>query len=323
MALSMHTNNIKKSNRPVYGRTFRVMGTDVTAEIVLDEFVTPKMAEQHVAEVENIFRQHETIFSRFDEKSELTRINSHLNEKVPVSSAMLEVLELCQKFHELTEGYFDPRIIGNLERIGYDRDFRSHDLSTETVGLAEPEIIQGNLADDLKIDKLAGMVLVKKRIDTTGIVKGYTVDQAAEYLRRSEVKNFVVDAGGDMQASGRNADGQLWGIGIEGLAGDAVALKLQDEGIATSGISRKRWTVGNQKVHHLINPKDPGSFSHNLKTVTVIAEKTVEADGRAKALFLMGKENGLKFAEANDIKGLFLDYQNNVYVSQSIKENMV
>lgn len=100
-------------------------------------------------------------------------------------------------------------------------------------------------------------------------------------------------------------------------------LKLKNEGIATSGISRKKWEAGGKKFHHLINPKDTENFSFDLKTVTVIREKTVEADGRAKVLFLMGKVKGLEFANRNNLKALFLDYKGNVYLSEKMKENVI
>lgn len=308
---------------------FQAMGTDVFIEIVFGHPVskgTPGVlprAQKSIERIKEIFAEQEKIFSRFREDSELTGINNELGKEIIASEKMFSVLGLCVKFYELSSGYFDPRVLENLEKIGYDKDFRSNNLNKEDGKNIELEKIDGKLQTDLILDAEKKSVLVKKRIDTTGIAKGFTVDEAVRYLKKEGWKNFVVDAGGDMFAQGLDENGKEWEIGIEGLDDSRVRLKLRDEGIATSGISRKRWQIGDKKVHHLINPKDPENFSYDIKTVTVIEEKTVEADGRAKVLVLMGKEKGLQFANENGIKALFLDYRGNVYLSEKIKENIV
>lgn len=305
---------------------FRAMGTDVSAEIIFkgDAVEEEKdRAQKDIESVKEIFSANEKIFSRFREDSELAKMNASLGKEIVVSEKMLAVLELCVKFYGLSFGYFDPRIIDNLEKIGYDKDFRSNDLNDEKEKSIELEKIDAGLQDDLILDAEKKTAVIRRRIDTTGIAKGFTVDEAAHFLESMGWKNFVVDAGGDMFAQGLDEENHEWEIGVEGLDDSKIRLRLKDEGIATSGISRKRWNLGGKKVHHLINPKDPGNFSCDVKTVTVIEEKTVEADGRAKVLVLMGKEKGLQFANEKNMKALFLDYRGNVYISERLKENII
>jgi len=303
---------------------FRAMGTDVSIEIAdlcgLDADSCRKNVFKIVRE---IFAENEKIFSRFQKDSELSKINNSVGKEIAVSEKMFEVLELCLKFNKISNGYFDPRIIKNLEIIGYDKDFGINDLNSTESREIELEKFETDLREDLILNLEHKTVLVKKRIDTTGIAKGYTVDEAARYLKKQNFENFVVDAGGDMYAYGKDSENQRWRIGVEGMDDNRIMLSLDNEGIATSGISRKRWRIGEKKVHHLINPKDPEKFSYDIKTVTVIEEKTVEADGRAKVLVLMGREKGLEFADENNIKALFLDYRGNVYLSKAIRENIV
>ena len=305
------------------------MGTDVSIEIIADpRGLNAEKAEESIAEIKEIFSKNEKIFSRFQEDSELSLINDNLGKEMKISREMTEVLDLCLKFNKISNGYFDPRIIGNLEKIGYDKDFtlvadlRGSDADLRGKNIVS-EKIESELADDLIINKENKTVIVKKRIDTTGIAKGWTVDEAAKYLDGLGYKNYIVDAGGDMNIKGLNNEGEKWRVGIEGMEDNKLMLALTDCGVATSGISRKRWKIGEKKVHHLINPKDPENFSHDIKTVTVVADKTVEADGRAKVLVLMGREKGLEFANQNNIKALFLDYKGSVYLSETIKENII
>jgi thiamine biosynthesis lipoprotein len=310
--------NMKQNNDLVLNEKFRAMGTEVQIEIILKNEAGRGKAQESIRNGRNIFVENEKIFSRFNSESELCKINGHLGEVVKISEAMKEVLALCLKFNKIMKGFFDPRVIENLEKIGYDKDFQKNDLNDGKKNIPALENFEKNLDEELKLDYDNNTAWIARRIDTTGIAKGFTVDKVAEYLKKEGWSDFLVDAGGDMFGAGNE-----WTVGVEGLESNTVQIKLQNEGIATSGISRKRWMQGGQKVHHLINPKHPEEFSHDLKTVTVLEEKTVEADGRAKSLFLMGKEEGLKFANQENIKCLFLDYKNNVYVSEKFKQNLV
>ncbi len=321
------------SNSRAVKNKFQAMGTDVSVEIVLDEPAEAGKAGRAIKETKKIFEENEKIFSRFRKDSELSKINKSLGKEIEMSGKMFEVLALCLKFNEISGGYFDPRIIENLEHIGYDKNFGSNNFNIPESKKAEIEELKGSLKDDLILNSERRTILAKRRIDTTGIVKGYTVDEVARYLSgrgfsakgglASGWQNFIVDAGGDMFARGLNKNGENWQIAVEGLDSNDIKLTLHNEGAATSGISRKFWAIGDKKFHHLINPKNPQNFSFNLKTVIVIADKTVEADGRAKILVLMGKAKGLKFANHNNIKALFLDDKNNIYLSEAMKEKVV
>jgi FAD:protein FMN transferase len=302
---------------------FRALGTDVEVEIVAVDDAEKEKALQVIGKVKEIFTKNEKIFSRFLEDSELSRLNKNIGKKKHVSAEMKDVLKLCLKFYAISDGFFDPRIIGTLERIGYDRDFKKLCLEEDLLPEKKFEKIEGRLENDLVIDDKENQVLLQKRMDTTGIAKGYTVDEAAEYLRAEGFENFIVDAGGDMFARGCDVTGEPWKIDIEGAEAKKILLKLENEGIATSGISRKRWARGEKKFHHLINPKDPENFSFDIKTVTVIDVKTVEADGRAKVLVLLGRDKGLEFAKKNNLKAAFLDYRGNIYLSEAMKNSIV
>jgi FAD:protein FMN transferase len=303
--------------------SFHAIGTEVSVDIVLTENISDDLARQAIEKVKNIFQKNEKIFSRFRDDSELSFLNANIDQEVVISKEMSEVLELCLKFNKLSGGYFDPRIIGNLEKIGYDKDFKTNNPSSEAEKEVAFEKISGSFADDIVLDPIKRSVRIKKRIDTTGIAKGYTVDEAAQYLLSEGFKNFIVDAGGDMYAAGFNDEGVPWRVAIEGIEEKKLMLKMTGAGLATSGIDRKRWTIGDKKFHHLINPKDPENFSYDIKTVSIVEEKTVEADGRAKVLVLMGKVKGLAFANQNNIKALFLDYKGNVYLSEAIKSYII
>ena len=76
------------------------------------------------------------------------------------------------------------------------------------------------------------------RIDPSGLVKGWAIEQASALLSARGLANHFVEAGGDVQAVGLNSEGQPWRVGIRNpFKRDEVVkvLAISDQGMATSG----------------------------------------------------------------------------------------
>ncbi len=123
-----------------------------------------------------------------------------------------------------------------------------------------------------------------------GIVKGWAIKHAADLLRGRGFKNFFVDAGGDIEAAGRNTEGKPWSVGIRNPFKRDEVVKtvfLSDIGIATSGT----YIRGD----HIFDPHT-GKTVSDIVSLTVIAKDVCEADRFATAAFAMGA-NGIRFIE--------------------------
>lgn len=128
------------------------------------------------------------------------------------------------------------------------------------------------------------------KIDPSGLVKGWAINNAANMLKEMGYKNFFVEIGGDIQVHTQEND-PPWTIGIRNpFKGDEIVkvLYLRNEGIATSGTYIRG--------QHIYNPKAPGEELHDIASMTVIGPNIYEADRFATAAFAMGRE-GIKFIE--------------------------
>lgn len=296
---------------------FKALGTDINVQIVCGEEREKKSAEKDIERVERMYREKQKIFCRFNPKSELSRLNKNLNKFNSASPDIIYLAEQALFYSQLSGGLYDPRVIEILEKIGYNKDFKRTDFSKFDAP-DEFREIKGNLKDDLKIEN--GKIFFARRMDFSGVAKGYITDCAAKFLKSQGWKNFLIDSGGDIFAAGKNADGEDWRISVEGIPEKRLMLEITNRGIATSGISRKKWQIGEKKFHHLINPQNPNHFSFEIRTVTVIEKNTEEADGRAKVLVLMGKERGMEFSKKEKIAAIFLDYKGNIFASPEAKK---
>jgi FAD:protein FMN transferase len=126
------------------------------------------------------------------------------------------------------------------------------------------------------------------RFDPSGLVKGWAIDRACSILDGFGCRDFFVDAGGDVQTRGHNADGGPWRVGVRHpIERHKVARVVLASGlaVATSGTY--------EKGEHIIDPHT-GKPGNALLSFTVVGPDILQADVYATAGFAMGS-GGLKF----------------------------
>lgn len=156
--------------------------------------------------------------------------------------------------------------------------------------------------DDLKYAKQnagfqyvsAGDETLKKstnlKIDFSANSKGYIVDKTVNYMRKKGIKNFIVNAGGDVYCSGKKNKYQFK-VYIEDPdrknKGILSIIRLENKAVATSGdAERFFYDVNGNKITHIFSgitfePVD------NYKSISVIADTTEKADGFATLYYLL------------------------------------
>lgn len=142
------------------------------------------------------------------------------------------------------------------------------------------------------------------RYDPSGLVKGWAIKNAAEILQKMGFKNYYVEAGGDIQVSGVNKNGEQWRVGIKNPFIQEQIVKvvsLKNQGIATSGTYLRG--------QHIYNPKSKKHGITEIVSLTIIGSDVYEADRFATAAFAMGKE-GINFIEnLQGFEGYLIDSQ--------------
>lgn len=140
------------------------------------------------------------------------------------------------------------------------------------------------------------------KLDPSGLVKGWAIEQAAQLLRKRGVKNFYLEAGGDIQTNGVNAHGESWKIGVRNpfdMQEVVKVLAITDEGVATSGTYIRG--------QHIYDPHAPNLPIKAIKSLTVIGPNIYEADRFATAAFAMA-EDGIRFIDSlTGFEGYMID----------------
>ena len=136
----------------------------------------------------------------------------------------------------------------------------------------------------------------------SGIVKGWAIDEAASLLYMKGFRNFYVDAGGDVQVYGRNAQGELWTVGICSpfdLSKIVKRVRLDERGIATSG--------SYMRGAHIYNPRSAADALDEIVSITVVGPDVLEADRFATAAFAMGRMGIYLIESLPEFEGYMID----------------
>jgi thiamine biosynthesis lipoprotein len=119
-------------------------------------------------------------------------------------------------------------------------------------------------------------------LDPSGLVKGWSVDRAAVILDEAGVRDYCVNAGGDMLVRGRAIPDDVWRVGIQHpLERDQVAKVViaNDLAVATSGAYARG--------DHVIDPHTRRP-PEGVLSVTITGPVLATADAYATAAFAMG-----------------------------------
>ncbi len=138
--------------------------------------------------------------------------------------------------------------------------------------------------------------------DPSGLVKGWAIHNVADMLRQRGFENFYVDAGGDIEAAGKNSRGQNWRVGIRNpfnMNEIVKVLSISEAGVATSGTYIRG--------QHIYDPMSDDPLLTGVVSLTVIGPNVYEADRFATAAFAMGRE-GIFFIESRaGLEGYLID----------------
>ncbi len=264
-------------------------------------------------------------FSRFRETSELTRLNRSAGSWLSVSVDMFTLLELALDCYHSTDGLFDPLILPDLQRAGYNRsmdELRIHGADPVPAARFPGRFLA---FDQLRLDRDLSRVHLPAglQIDLGGIAKGWIAERAAEILSAYSPA-CTVNAGGDMFMIGHPLGESGWGVGLEdprNPSKDLITLWVDEGAVVTSSVSKRTWIQSGQSRHHLIDPRTGQPAETPWLSVTVFAPHAARAEAFAKAILIGGPATGQRLTDENpDVTFLAVAADGQLWNSASHKE---
>jgi thiamine biosynthesis lipoprotein len=163
------------------------------------------------------------------------------------------------------------------------------------------------------------------RIHLGGIGKGYAVDRAVRIIRDRGLRDFVIQAGGDLYVGGRRGD-RPWKLGIadpRNANGEPFAnIELSDSTLSTSGDYERFFIKNGVRYHHILDLKT-GQPARLSRSVTLVTDRAVIADALAKGVFILGPKEGMALIERTPgVDGVIVSSSNEVLISSGLKERL-
>ncbi len=297
-----------------FKRTLDVMGTRVQVELwQQDEVKAQACIDKVFAEMHRI----DALMSPYKPDSEVSLINAGAGSKaIAVSEEVYDLLQRSVAISAMSGGAFDI----TFSSVGYYYDYRQKLQPDEELIRQKLDAI--NYKNLQLKDRTVHFARAGMRIDLGGIAKGHAVDNAIEILKQCDVQQALVSAGGDSRILG-DRQGRPWMIGIRhprDSAAVALSMPLTDSAMSTSGDYERFFIAGDERIHHIINPKT-GRSADRSWSATVIGPRATVTDALSTTLFVLGADRGLELIETLDgIDAIIIDASGVVHYSSGLMD---
>ncbi len=262
----------------------------------------------------------EKLISSWDIHSQTSQINRMAGiEPVIVDKELFYLIQRSKKISELTNGLYDISY-ASLDQI-WKFDGSITILPSEDV--LKKSISKINYEDIMLDDKNYSVFLKNEgmKIGFGSIGKGYAADKAKELLIQNGVQSGIINASGDIAAWGYQPNGEEWLIAIKNPFNKNKIfswLPIENKSIVTSGDYEKFIMIEGERFSHIINPKT-GYPVKGLTSVSIIAPTAEIGDALATAVFILGKNDGLKLINSlPEIECLIVDSDGEFYPSDNL-----
>lgn len=311
-------------------REFDAFASPVRIEILAAD---PVQAAAAIKDIEHYFQQIGRDWYAFGD-GELARANAALShgEPVTLSAALLPLVMRAIQYQQLSEGLFDPGVCALVKLWRFDRGENVDPAGTPPAADTVKNLRDGQgSVTDLEID---GDTLRSRRplcIDLGGMAKGTALEGARQLLTKHGVRHALVDIGGSSllgignRPAAPQQPARRWRIGLldPGTRRVYAALELAaGEGVSTSGDYERSYTVGEQRYHHILDPRS-GRPTSSAASVTVIAMDAELADVASTALMVGGPDRFAALVERLGVDyALLVSTTGELYMTPAMRERL-
>lgn len=283
---------------PVFHHSLAVMGTRARITTVGGPDRLPH-------DIASLLLTLNDLWSRFLDSSEMSQLNNSPGQPMEVSPETLRMLHEMSWGYQRTEGAFDPTLLPSLLAEGYTSSLVNPELTTQLPGNSRS---RGPFAD-LVIRGNEVTLPPRTTVDSGGVGKGLAADMAVEFAMSEGALGALVEVGGDLRVAGVSPRSDSWRLAIENPLDSTKRLsivELASQGLATSTVTKRRFSVEGRETHHIIDPTTLRSAESDTLQASVIAPSAAQAEMWTKVAFVFGSDRLLRFARKHGFQAACL-----------------
>jgi FAD:protein FMN transferase len=263
--------------------------------------------EAGLAELEifiGILEAVEDQLSTWRPESAISKLNRHpIGASFPLTADLSKMFETLFLWHERTNQTFDPGIGALTDAWGIHEG--GHVPTDEQVRSA----LQRSGLNYFSFDAKARQIIRRRdvTIDVGGFGKGEGLDQILGYAQAHGSAPFLIDFGGQLLAYGSPSGKSGWEVDLAHPVHrhtPAIPLTMTGGSLSTSAGSERDVVAEGKRIGHHIDPRT-GQPVVSSGSVTVWHASALVADILSTALFVMGPDAGVAWANKNAVAAVF------------------
>ncbi|MGP5551258.1 FAD:protein FMN transferase [Psychrobacter namhaensis] len=274
------------------------------------------------ASIDERLQQINDSMSTYQADSTISQFNRvSKNTPIAIDADFDRVLDISRTVYQQSGGAFDPTVMPLVDTWGFGSTMTVERLQSPPTVL---EIAQAKALVDFESIVQKEQTLYKTKegvgLDFSAVAKGYGVDVIADVLKdKYQIRNYMVEIGGEVATSGVNNQQQPWQIAIDAPIQDSTVSERQTISairqpintgnqmhLATSGNYRNSVIFDGKRYSHTIDPTTGRPIAGGAPSVTVAADSVALADAWATALTAMPYQKALTLAEEKNLAVLFV-----------------
>ncbi|PIZ12449.1 MAG: hypothetical protein COY53_10020 [Elusimicrobia bacterium CG_4_10_14_0_8_um_filter_37_32] len=295
-------------------QTKLLMGTYVQIKVRNTGASNAKIAiDKSFDEIERISK----LMSRFSKDSEVYKINSLSPiQFLKINPELYSLIETSIKYSRLTDGAFDITIFPLVQL--WQSAFKKNQIPDKNKVKNISSLV--NYQNIILKNNTIAFKKENMGIDLGGIAKGYAVDCAINKLQECNIKEALVNAGGNIRVIGYKS----WQIGLKHPRSNEILsrIELKNKSTATSGDYERYFVKEGTRYHHILNPKT-GYSADECISVTIIGDTGIICDILSTAVFVLGPEKGMQIIEnTSGLDAIIIDRDGNITISSGLKNKI-
>ena len=188
------------------------------------------------------------------------------------------------------------------------------------------------LRDKVGMDKLSLSddslsVPAGTKLDFGALAKGYAADLCRAKMEEAGLSGILA-LGGNIQTVGAKPDGSDWIVGVQDpndMGRYLLTLRLScAKAVVASGDYQRYFMQDSVRYCHILDPETLAPVRGSLRSVTVVANEGLLADGLSTALYVLGREAGTElWRQRGDFEAIWIEDDGSVWVTPGLKDRIV
>lgn len=226
----------------------------------------------------------ETLWSRFREGSDISRLNRSAGAPTWVSAETVLLVRHMIAAHGATDGLFDPTLLPSQLAAGDRASLVGDGADTCPV----PERASHSVDDIDFLDDFVIRLPVGLLLDAGGIGKGLAADMTASAAMHAGAAGVCINIGGDMRCLGDTPDPRGWTVMISSpvdYATHVAGACIADGAVATSALGA-RSRAGSGMSVHVFDPRTGAPSVREFAGASIVAGSGAWAEAFTKYVLL-------------------------------------